>query len=262
MMHEARPWPKTMLQPEPDVQCLPIGKRVRGLCAGEVVVDSRRVVLLREAGKIPVYHFPEEDVRADLLRRSREIVRMPGTGDIQRWHLKINDRLIERAAWTYVRLERWTQSLAGLIAFEWNALDAWFEEDEQVHVHPRDPFTRIDVLPSSRKIEVVIDGEPVAESSRPTLLFETGLPTRYYLPMLDVWTDRLLPSERITRCPYKGEAHYYHVQGRYRVYEDLVWYYPYPAPEVARIANLLCFYDERVDVFKVDGVVLRRRPGG
>ncbi len=131
-------------------------------------------------------------------------------------------------------------------------MDAWFEEDEEVFVHARDPYTRVDALPSSRHIEVKIDGVTVADSTKPTLLFETGLPTRYYLPLTEVRMDLLRDSGTTTQCPYKGEANYYSVELDGELVEDIVWYYKYPVEESSRIAGMVSFYNEKVDIY-VDG---------
>jgi uncharacterized protein (DUF427 family) len=133
-----------------------------------------------------------------------------------------------------------------------NKMDEWYEEEVQVFVHPRDPYHRIDVLQSSRHVRVEVNGEVVAETQRPMVLFETGLPPRYYIPEEDIRMELLEESEETTRCPYKGVASYYSVEvGDERV-EDLVWYYPEPIPEAARIKGLLCFFNEKVDL-EVDG---------
>ena len=137
---------------------------------------------------------------------------------------------------------------------DWDAMDEWLEEDEPVYTHPRDPYTRVDILASSRHVRVEIGGVTVADSRAPRMLFETGLPPRYYLPLPDVRTDLLRPSTTQTRCPYKGTAAYYSVELEDgRRYDDLVWTYRHPLPESQRVAGLVAFYDERVDVW-VDGV--------
>jgi uncharacterized protein (DUF427 family) len=128
-------------------------------------------------------------------------------------------------------------------------MDAWFEEDDEVYVHARDPYKRVDVLHSSRHVRVVVQGELVAETRRPALLFETGLPTRYYLPKADVRMDRLVPTETATRCPYKGVASYYAVRAGSTVVPDLAWCYRHPIPECSKIENLVCFFNERVDLY-------------
>jgi len=145
-----------------------------------------------------------------------------------------------------------------LVRFEWDSLDEWFEEDEPIYTHPRDPYTRVDILHSSRRVEIVVDGEKVAETSKPTILFETGLPPRYYIPLTDVRTEMLTPSQKETHCPYKGRANYFSLEVGGEVYEDLVWIYRTPLPESQKIAGLVSFFNEKVDVY-VDGE-LQERP--
>lgn len=139
-----------------------------------------------------------------------------------------------------------------------NKTDHWHEEDEEVFVHPRDPYHRVDVLQSSRHVKVLVDGEVVAETDRPRILFETGLPPRYYIPPEDVRDDVLLPSDKETQCPYKGIASYYHsVQAGGETREAVVWYYPHPIPAAADIEGHLCFFNEKVDL-DVDGEAQQR----
>ena len=147
--------------------------------------------------------------------------------------------------------------LSGHVHLPWTGADAWFEEDEEVYGHPRDPHKRVDVRDSSRHVQVVIDGTVVADSHRPVLLFETSLPTRYYLPELDVRLDLLTPTTTSTICPYKGTAQYWTVTADGTAHADLVWSYRHPYPELTKIAGHLCFYNERVDLL-VDGVHLDR----
>jgi len=140
-------------------------------------------------------------------------------------------------------------------------MDAWFEEDEQVFVHPRDPYTRVDTVHSSRHVRVEIEGVTLGETRRPILLFETGLPTRYYIPKLDVRMDLLEPSESATRCPYKGLACYWSARVGDKLIKDIVWSYPAPIPECPKIENLLSFYNEHVDLY-VDGVLSTAKSSG
>ncbi len=146
--------------------------------------------------------------------------------------------------------------LRGLVRLDWDAMDGWLEEDEPVYTHPRDPYHRIDILASSRPVRVEVDGVTVAESGRPTILFETGLPPRYYLPLSDVRLDLLRPSETATHCPYKGTASYWSVEAGGRSRPDLAWSYRTPLPESVKIAGLVCFYTEQVDLY-LDGVLQR-----
>lgn len=235
-----------------DVRVEASQKRIRVFLGGEVVADSRHVKLVWESRPYPVYYFPPDDIRMDLLSPA---TRTPGQETIERFDVRSAARVAERAAFRNPRL---AQEVRDHVAFRWSAMDGWFEEDEEVFVHARDPHTRIDVLASSRHVRVEVDGTTVAESRRPHLLFETGLPVRYYLPKTDVRMDLLRPTATSTGCPYKGTAEYWSVEIDGRLMEDVAWSYRAPLPESAKIAGLISFFDERVDVF-VDGV-LQERP--
>jgi uncharacterized protein (DUF427 family) len=227
-------------------------KRVRVVLDGETVADSRRAKLMHEAGLLPVYYFPREDVRMELLEESDHTTHCPFKGDASYWSVRVGERLVENAVWGYPEPIDSCPPIAGLAAFYWNKMDEWYEEDEQVFVHPKDPYHRVDVLESSRHVKVKVGGEVVAETERPMILFETGLPPRYYIPPEDVREDVLVESEKTTQCPYKGAASYYSVEAGDGRVEDLVWYYPEPLPEVGKIEGLLCFFNEKVDL-EVDG---------
>jgi uncharacterized protein (DUF427 family) len=226
-------------------------RRIRGYRAGELVVDSRKPLLVFEARRLPVYYFPIQDVRMDVLRASAHSQAAP-EGPIARWNLESHGRSVDNVAWSYRQPEAERSALKDHIAFYWGKLDSWFEEDDEVFVHPRDPYHRVDVLNSSRRVKVVIDGTVVAETDRPRLLFETSLPTRYYLPKADVRLDLLEPSDTVTQCPYKGRASYWSVRVGDNLRKDLVWGYPFPIPECPKIENLLCFYNEHVDIYVDD----------
>lgn len=225
-------------------------KRIRVFLDGECVADSTDVTLVWEKPYYPVYYFPQSDVRMELLTASGEEKRSPSRGTAALFNVKAGAKEVENAAYSYP--EPKIDQLAGLMAFHWSAMDAWFEEDEEVFVHARDPYTRVDALHSSRHIEVKINGVTVADSTKPTLLFETGLPTRYYLPLTDVRMDLLRDSDTTTQCPYKGEANYYSVELDGELIEDIVWYYKYPVEESSRIAGMVSFYNEKLDIY-VDG---------
>jgi len=133
-------------------------------------------------------------------------------------------------------------------------MDAWFEEDEQIYIHPKDPYKRVDVLHSSRHIRIEVNGVEVANSRAPRLLYETGLHVRTYLSKTDCRMDLLVPSDLTTGCPYKGEANYYHVKlPSGEQFDNIVWWYRNPNLECAAINNCVAFWDEKVDVW-VDGV--------
>jgi uncharacterized protein (DUF427 family) len=215
---------------------------VRAQVGGEFVVDSKRPLLVWEHEKYPTYFFSHQDVRMDCLTEISQ------TGSRTFWHLIINGQQVERVAYAYHN----QPDLEGYITFFWHKMDHWFEEEEEVFVHARDPYKRVDVMPSSRHVRVVIDGVTVAETKQPSVLFETSLPTRYYIPSSDVNMATFTPTDTKTRCPYKGVASYWSVTIGDKLYKDLVWSYPDPISECPKIKGLLCFYNEKVDLY-VDG---------
>jgi len=231
----------------------PCAKRVRTAFAGETLADSTQVRLLHETRHLPVYYFPRRDLRMDLLQASGHKTFCPFKGEASYWHVAAGGRRAENAVWSYETPFEEVAGIKDYMAFYWNRMDAWFEEDEEVLVHARDPYVRIDVLDSHRPLEIVLGGETVASTTNGRFLFETGLPTRHYIPRADVRMELLEPSERRSACPYKGEAGYFSVRLGGRRYEDIVWTYADPLPEVAKIRDLLCFYDEKVDAVILDG---------
>jgi len=230
-------------------------KRVRVVLGGKIIADTTRPLLVWEIPYYPAYYLPREDVVADVLVPSGDTGHSPSRGDSVVYDVRAGDREAPGAAQEYP--ESPIEELRGHVRFEFSAMDMWFEEDEEIFVHPRDPHKRVDILASSRHVRVEIDGVTVAESDSPHLLFETGLPVRYYLPKTDVRLDLLEPSDTITRCPYKGEAEYYSVRAGGKLHSDIVWYYRMPLPESQKVQGMLCFYDEKVDVY-VDGVKQER----
>jgi uncharacterized protein (DUF427 family) len=226
-------------------------RRVRAYFDNQLLVDSEKVLLVFETRRPPVYWFSTEDVHMELLA-PKDSSSGSGSGT-RRWRSNTRDRVEENLAWDYPEPAGDLAPLAGHIAFYWNAVDRWFEEDEEVYVHPRDPYTRVDTVHSSRHVRVEVDGQVVAETNRPVLLYETGLPTRYYIPKLDVRMDLLEATATVTHCPYKGAASYWSLRVGDNTYKDFVWAYPRPIPEIPKIENLLCFYNEKVDLY-IDGV--------
>ena len=227
-------------------------RRVRTYFGGKLIADSEHVLLVYETKRPPAYWFPIADVRMEYLEASHQ------AADTIRWHLVAKDRTTQNAARAYLKPTDDRAALEGHLTFFWDKMDAWFEEDEQVFVHPRDPYTRVDTVHSSRHVRVEMDGVTLGETRRPILLFETGLPTRYYIPKLDVRMDLLEPSEYVTRCPYKGVARHWSARVGDKLVKDIVWSYPAPIPECPKIENLLSFYNEHVDLY-VEGA-LQDRP--
>jgi uncharacterized protein (DUF427 family) len=235
----------------------PTPKRIRAVVGGEVVVDSRRAMMLHESGHQPVYYFPPEDVRADVLEPSDRHTHCPKKGDASYYTIRVGDQVVDAGAWYYPDPIEGAPAIKDMVALYWNRVDHWHEEDEEVFVHPRDPYHRVDVVRTDRHIRISHDGERLAESRQATALFESNLPPRWYLPREDVVAE-LEPTDTVTRCPYKGRAAYYSVKADDELLKDLVWYYADPMPESAKIEGLLCFFNERVDV-ELDGE-LQERP--
>ena len=225
-------------------------KRVRVYLSGQVVTDTVNPLLVWEHPHYPAYYLPVADTNLDLLEATGESVHSPSRGDAGRYTVRVGDRVAEGAALRYD--DSPVPEINGHIRFEWNAMDAWFEEDEEVFTHPRSPYARIDILPSSRPVRVEIDGVTIAETTSARMLFETYLPTRFYVPKTDVRMDLMEPSATSTGCPYKGTAEYWSARVNEQMYEDVAWSYRTPLPESQKIAGLVAFWKD-VDVF-VDGV--------
>lgn len=243
--------------PEHDLYFEDSPRWVRVELDGETIASSTRMKLLHETGLLPVYYFPIEDVRTEFLEDGDRTTHCPFKGDARYWNVRVGDEVNENGAWNYPEPKDGAPDLSGYVAFYWNAMDHWYEEDEEVFVHARDPYHRIDAIPSSRHVKVEVDGELLAETDRPVVLFETGLPPRYYIPEADVRSELLEPSDTQSECPYKGTASYSSVKSGGEDGADLVWYYPQPRPEVGKIAGHMAFFNERTDL-TVDGEVQGR----
>jgi uncharacterized protein (DUF427 family) len=230
-------------------------KRVRAYFQGRLVVDSTHPVLVWEKPYYPTYYFPADDVRADLVPTD-DVTGSPSRGNGTVYDVRVPDANAPGAALRY--LDSPLEALRDLVRLDWDTMSEWLEEEEIVYTHPRDPYTRVDILPSSRHVRVEIDDNILADSHHPRLLFETGLTTRYYLPLTDVRMDLLRSSSSESHCPYKGVASYWSLETRDTVKPDIAWIYRTPLPESQKIAGLVSFYNERADIF-VDGV-LQDRP--
>ncbi len=228
----------------------PAPRRVRGIFAGEAVFDTLRALYVWEIPPYPQYYVPLVDVRSELLAAGGEPSPTP-RGDARKYALSVGDRIREEAASVID-----VSPIAGLsetVRFDWDALDAWFEEDEEVFVHPRSPYTRVDALRSRRTVRVERNGVVLAESAAAVMVFETGLPTRYYFDPRDVRFEHLAASQTRTACPYKGRTTgYWSVRVNGRLHPDLAWMYSFPTAALIPIAGLVSFLNERVDIF-IDG---------
>jgi len=233
-------------------------RRIRARFGGETIVDSRHAKLLHEQNHLPIYYFPMDEVRMDLLEPTSHATHCPFKGEASYWSVHAGGRVAENAAWGYPEPLDDAPPLAGYIAFYWNKMDEWLEEDEPAIVHARDPYHRVDVLDTSRHVRVSVNGEVVADTTRAKVIFETGLPPRWYIPLEDVQGEALTDSDTRTGCAYKGFALYKSVNAGGSIEEDLVWIYEDPLREAAPIKGYLAFFNERADI-EIDGE-LQERP--
>ena len=225
-------------------------KRVRVYLGSELVADTTRPLLVWGKPYYPTYYLAADDVRAKLVPTGAT-EHSPSRGEAEVLDVVAGGATAAGAGRRYP--ESPIPELRDAVRLEWGAMDEWLEEDEPVYTHPRDPYHRVDILHSSRHVRVELDGVLLAESHHPTILFETSLPLRYYLPLSDLRRELLRPSGTATHCPYKGTAGYWSVQVNGKLHEDLVWIYRLPLPESQKVAGLACFYNEKVDL-TVDGV--------
>ena len=232
----------------------PAPRRVRGYSEGELVFDTTGARYVWEVPYYPQYYIPVADVRAECLvdeDHSQRVQFGPS-----RLHSLVTGGQTAKSAARVFDADG-DGPVAGFVRFEWDAVD-WFEEDEMIVGHPRNPYSRVDALRSHRRVRVELDGVVLADTGSPVLLFETGLPTRYYIDRTDVSFENLMPSDTQTLCPYKGTTSgYWSVQVGDEIHRDLAWTYEYPLPAVGAIAGMLAFYNEKLDIV-VDGIRLPR----
>ncbi|NUP52571.1 MAG: DUF427 domain-containing protein [Catenulispora sp.] len=229
-------------------------KRVRVYFQNKLVADTLRPLLVWESPFYPTYYVEADDVLAEL-KPTGESEHSPSRGDAQVQDVVAGGLTAAGKARTVP--ESPLEELRNAVRFDFDAFD-WFEEDEPIYTHPRDPYSRIDVLASSRHFRAELNGVVLAESPSSMILFETGLPPRYYVPITTLNQEVLRPSETVTHCPYKGAATYWSVQVGDQLYKDLIWGYRTPFAEVQKIAGLAAVYNEKVDIY-IDGV-LQERP--
>ncbi|KAL8738724.1 MAG: hypothetical protein Q9181_000546 [Wetmoreana brouardii] len=219
-------------------------RRVRALFDKTWLFDTTSAYHVWEHPYYPQYYIPSSDIKNSWITKDK------GIDDGESVFLaavhgekRVSDRVLvfEKGP------------LAGLTRLEFKQMDAWYEEDQFMVGHPKDPYKRIDILPSSRKITIKVGDVIVAESTLNMFLFETMLRTRYYMPKTAIQWQYTTPSDTTTLCPYKGMAEYYNLNVDGKEIKDAIWWYRYPTHESAPIAAMACFYNEKVDVF-VDGV--------
>lgn len=219
----------------------PAPRRVRGYLDGELVFDTVGARYVWESKYYPQYYIPLSDVR--MMLKDEEHAQKLQLGSSRLHSLVSSKRTVASAARLYD-----TGPVATYVRFEWEALD-WFEEDEPVILHPRNPYVRVDTLRSHRHVKIELDGIVLAETHSPLVMFETGLPTRYYIDRTDVDFSHLEPSETESVCPYKGvTSGYWNARVGETVHADIAWAYDYPLREVGPIAGTIAFYNEKLDI--------------
>jgi uncharacterized protein (DUF427 family) len=230
----------------------PVPRRIRAYIGATQVLDTTAARYVWEWPAYPQYYVPVDDVTPGVLvDEGVEELRVAGQARLHGLHVGAQQR--PGAAWLQISGE-----LADTVRFDWSALDSWFEEDEQVFVHPRSPYSRTDAVRSTRTVRVEVDGTVLAESSSPVMVFETGLPTRYYLPRTDLRLEHLVPTDTVTECPYKGRtSRYWSAQVGEAEHRDIAWSYDFPTRQLLPIAGLVAFYNEKLDLY-LDGRKLDR----
>lgn len=223
-------------------------RRIRALVDDRVVLDSTRGYLLHETGILPRYYAPLEDFDGDLLEATDHSTHCPFKGDASYWSIRVGERLEENAVWSYPEPVGGAPWLEGFGSLYLEKADLWLQEDEPVRTHLRDPYHRVDVLESSRRVTVKANGEVIAESDRPKLLFETSVAPRVYLLRADIRPNLLLPSETTAACGYKGDATYWHLRTGDTTIEDAAWSYEAPLPDALRVAGHVSFEGDGVEV--------------
>lgn len=233
----------------------PVPRRIRAVLAGEIVLDTTAAVYVWEWPNYPQYYIPMTDIRSNLLVDEQHTQKL-SRGTARRYALQVNG--VNRPSALRAYGEDAIDGLNGMARLEWDALDAWYEEDEQVFVHPRNPYTRVDAVRSTRAVRIELDGVLLGQSSSPVMVFETGLPTRYYLNRTELNLEHLVPTDTVSSCPYKGNtSSYWSVRVGDTIHPDLAWAYDFPTRQLLPIAGLVAFYNEKVDI-TLDGIPLDR----
>jgi uncharacterized protein (DUF427 family) len=236
--------------PSPFVE--PTERRIRVRLGDELVAQSDQAQLLVQYGPagLPTYYLPEADIVDGALADEE------AEAGQRTWTVQGGGQRAERAAWTHPDPSGPMAALAHHVTFSWQQLE-WYEEDERVLRHAQDPHHRVDTRHSSRRIQVLAGGQVVADTARPLLLFETNLPTRYYLPFEDIRTELFEASTTTSVCPYKGRARYWSLRVGDTLIKDAAWSYPDPIPENPKIRDLVGFFQERIGIV-IDGVTQER----
>ncbi|MDW3177404.1 MAG: DUF427 domain-containing protein [Acidimicrobiia bacterium] len=225
-------------------------RRIRAVLAGQTIVDSERVMLLHESNIFPVLYFPRDDISMDLLEQTAHSTHCPFKGDATYWTIRAGDTVAENAVWGYETPIESASWLEGYLAIEWSRIDQWFDEDDEIFGHIRDPYHRVDARPTSRHYQVRIAGHLVADTTNSFVVSETGGPNRHYIPAADIRTNEFTKSDTTTHCPHKGDTVYWHHSETQT--NDIAWSYPAPLEEATRIAGHWCFDGPNVEITRAN----------
>lgn len=235
--------------PKNRILFMPFPRRLRALVGGEVVADTESAMLLHETNILPAAYFPIADVDFDLLTATDHTTHCPYKGDAAYWSIQAGGERRENAVWGYPEPTESAPWLVDYVAFYWDRVDTWLDEDVEVRGHLTDPFHRVDIRPTSKRIAVAIKGEAVATTSAALVVSETGLPNRYYLPEEDIDAGLFERSTTTTHCPYKGDTIYWNFLGREpSSLVDVAWSYPTPFDESLALAGHWSFLGDDVEV--------------
>lgn len=223
-------------------------RRIRAEVAGEVVLDTGDAHLLHESEMLPVPYVPEAALNWDLLEPTETSTHCPFKGDARYWSIRVGATVVEDAVWNYPEPNAESSWLEGQYGIYFKKLERWFDEEEEVRTHLRDPFTRVDARPTSRKVTVRVGETEIASSEEPWVISETGLSNRFYIPSADVRMDLLSESETKTHCPYKGHSTYWNLDLEGRQLADVAWSYAEPLEGVAGVAGMLSFDHDEIEL--------------
>ncbi|MEM9614838.1 MAG: DUF427 domain-containing protein [Actinomycetota bacterium] len=225
-------------------------RRIRAVFNGETILDSERAMLLNESNIFPVLYVPTEDIAMERFTSTEKSTHCPFKGDATYWTITVGDEVAENAAWSYETPIESAAWLVGHVAVEWGRMDHWFDEDDEIFGHIRDPFHRVDARPTGRRFQVTIGDRVVADTTRAFVVSETGFANRIYVPAADVRTEEFTRSTTTTHCPHKGDTVYWHHQVSDT--EDAAWSYPHPLEEATRIVDHWSFDGDDVETVRVE----------
>lgn len=226
----------------------PFPRRVRAELRGYAVLATDRGMLLHETGLLPALYVPFEDIPETVLSPSEHTTHCPFKGDAAYWNLTVGGHTAENAVWAYPEPTDAASWLRGLASMYWTAADTWYDEEEQVEGHLRDPFHRVDARSAKRTVRVSFQGETIAVTDHPKVLSETGLPNRFYLPPEVVRQDLLAPSRTSSYCPYKGRAKYWSLRVGDTEVADVAWSYSHPLKDAQDVRGHICFLHDDLTI--------------